>query len=478
MTSKIVGVMDQKTSINWRLNVAAPEDMQSTAVSPETIIARIDRLPVTRWHVIVRIIIGSATFFDAFSVLSIAYVVPALIGLWHIDAKDIGLLFAGGFLGQAIGAITCGWLAERVGRVPMLRASVLLFAIMSILCALSHSYDQLLAARVLQGFGLGAEVPIAATYIGEISSTKNRGRFFLLYETIYPIGLFAVGLVAAWLVPNVGWRWLFAFGVVPAFLVFAMQKYCPESPRWLASKGRLAEADAMLRKIENYVSSYQQLAPISTLSVAPIPTVRSRVSELFGPGYRKRTFVVWGLWLLSFFVTFGIAVWMPSILHTVYHLPLEKSIQLSLIGTLSGLLGCFVMALSVDKIGRVPLFVFGFSLSGVSLLGLSIYHHVPLDIFVMTTAVAYFGANITSVGLYLYTAEIYPTRLRAIGTSVGTTWLRLGSIASPYLVGLVLPLYGISGVLLMFGVVAVAGAILARSGMIETKQRRLEEISP
>lgn len=449
-----------------------------TTMSYATIVARIERLPMTRWQVLVRLIIGSATFFDAFAVLSIAYVIPTLIGTWHIHTAQIGLLFSAGFFGQAIGAISCGWLAERMGRVPILRSSVLLFAIMSVACALAHSYDQLLIARTLQGVGLGAEVPIAATYIGELSSTNNRGRFFLLYETIYPIGLFIVGLVAAWVVPHAGWRWLFALGAAPGFLIFAMQRLCPESPRWLASKGRLTEANQLMNQIEDYVQRYKPLPPVQTTSFPPAPMSQLRASELFETNYRNRTFVVWGLWILSFFVTFGIAIWMPSILRTVYHLQPSESIQLSLIGSLSGLIGCFVMALTVDRIGRVPLFVFGFGISCVALLTLSFYRSAPLDIFVILTAIGYFGSYITSVGLYLYTAEIYPTRLRAIGMSLGTVWLRIGSVASPFLVGLILPFYGISGVLLMFGIVALAGTVLAGRGMIETKHRKLEEISP
>jgi len=452
----------------------APENM-----SQEAIAARLERLPISRWHTKMRIVVGTATFFDAFDVLSIAYVAPVLIGEWHLAPSQIGALLSIGFAGQAVGAIGFGGLAERVGRISAIRLCIAIFAVMGLACAFAQDYAQLCAFRFVQGVGLGGEVPIAAAYISEISRSERRGRFFLLYEVIYPVGLLAVGIVASWVVPNLGWRWLFAFGAAPIVLVFTLQHICVESPRWLASKGRLEEAERVVGRLESFVSKEGTLPLPPMPPLTPVAADRpTRFSELFGRVYRTRTFVAWALWATSFLVTFGLVIWMPTIYRTVYKLPLEQSLRLSLFMTLAGLLGSVAVAFLIDLTGRRFIFTAAFLLSAVPLLVLAMIGGESLASVVVLGALAYFGANMTSLGLYLYTSEIYPTRMRALGASLGSFWLRIASILSPYIVGFVLPAYGVSGVFLMFGCFALVGGVVAAVGMTETRNRILEEIAP
>ena len=121
---------------------------------------------------------------------------------------------------------------------------------MSLVCALAWDYNSLLVFRVLQGIGLGGEVPIAAVYISELTRARHRGRFVLLYELVFPIGLVAASLLGLWVVPNFGWQWMFYIGALPAILALVLRVLLPESPRWLAVHGRPAEADAALSLIE------------------------------------------------------------------------------------------------------------------------------------------------------------------------------------------------------------------------------------
>src|SRR5437868_14808448 len=128
--------------------------------------------------------------------------------------------------------------------------SIVLFAVMSFVCALAWDYNALLWFRTLQGVGLGGEVPVAAVYISELTRAKNRGRFVLLYELVFPIGLVAVSLTSLWVVPHLGWQWMFYIGALPAILALVLRAVLPESPRWLAVRGRNAEADVALSMIE------------------------------------------------------------------------------------------------------------------------------------------------------------------------------------------------------------------------------------
>lgn len=218
------------------------EQTASRAIAPvlraADLLFRIENVPFSRWHTRARIIMGSATFFDAFDALSLAFALPVLIGLWHLTATQIGVLIAAGYLGQFIGALLFGWLAERFGRVPSATMTVGIMSIMGIACAFAGNFQMLFLARFVQGIGVGGEVPVAATYISELSQAHGRGRFFMLYELIFPIGLLAAAQVGAFVVPHFGWEYMFLVGAIPGLFVALLIRRLPESPRWLISKGR------------------------------------------------------------------------------------------------------------------------------------------------------------------------------------------------------------------------------------------------
>ena len=155
-------------------------------------------------------------------------------------------MISAGYVGQLIGALLFGWIGERYGRMPAMIGSIAMFAVMSFVCAFAWDYNSLLWFRTLQGVGLGGEVPVAAVYISELTRAKNRGRFVLLYELVFPIGLVAVSLTSLWVVPHLGWQWMFYIGALPAILALFLRTLLPESPRWLAVHGRTAEAEAAL----------------------------------------------------------------------------------------------------------------------------------------------------------------------------------------------------------------------------------------
>jgi len=224
--------------------MSASESTAPGGGSIDDVVARIERMPISWWHVRTRIIIGVATFFDAFDALAIAFVLPVLVPMWKLNGPQIGYLIAAGYLGQLAGALFFGWVAQRYGRLTAVVWSILIFAVMSLACAFTWDYQSLIVARTIQGFGLGGEVPVAATYISELSRAKGRGRFVLLYELIFPVGLVSTGLVGAYVVPRFGWQWMFVIGALPAFVALFLQRLLPESPRWLATQGRQKEAQA------------------------------------------------------------------------------------------------------------------------------------------------------------------------------------------------------------------------------------------
>src|SRR3954465_13034508 len=153
------------------------------------LVARLERLPVTRRLLLIRIIIGSATFFDAYTVLVIAFAMPSLVKEWHLTPAWVGFILSAGYLGQLIGAVLFGWVAEKIGRLPPLLITIVLFVSMDIACLFAFSGASMLIFRFFQGIGTGGEVPVASAYINEFVGATKRARFFLLYEVIFPIGL-------------------------------------------------------------------------------------------------------------------------------------------------------------------------------------------------------------------------------------------------------------------------------------------------
>jgi len=164
-------------------------DAASARSTVDDIVARLERLPTSWWQVKARIIVGVATFFDAFDALAIASVLPVIVPLWKLTPPEIGVMISAGFLGQLLGALLFGWIAERYGRMNAMVGSIALFGVMSLACALAWDYRSLLVLRTIQGIGLGGEVPVAAVFISELAKAQGRGRFVLLYELVFPVGL-------------------------------------------------------------------------------------------------------------------------------------------------------------------------------------------------------------------------------------------------------------------------------------------------
>ena len=456
---------------------AVRADTREIGPGAAALVARIERLPFTAFHLKARAIVGTATFFDAFDSLAIAYVLPVLIAQWQLNPASIGALISIGFVGQLVGAIFFGWLAERRGRMPALLGSIALYSVCALGAGFAWDYTSLFVIRTIQGIGLGGEVPIAATYISEISKARGRGRFVLLYEMLFAVGLFCAALLGAWVVPTFGWRWMFWIGALPALLILPLRWLLPESPRWLASHGRMDEADQVVAGLEAEATREGRELPPPV--VAPEVAARAtRWQELFEGIYRRRTLVVWVIWAAAYFATYGISTWLPSIYTSVFQVPLAEALRYSLTTQAVGLVGSLCVALLIDRTGRKAWFTGAFFIGGALLLALWLAGVTsPLQVLVLATAANLFVGTI-ALALYVYSPEIYPTRMRALGASVGTAWLRVASAIGPFVMGVVVGSYPLATAFLLFGVVLLLGGVVVALWGTETRGRVLEEVSP
>jgi MFS transporter, putative metabolite:H+ symporter len=199
--------------------------------------------------------------------------------------------------------------------------------------------------------------------------------------------------------------------------------------------------------------------------------------ELFQGIYRRRTFVVWGLWITVYFTTYGLNTWLPTIYRTFYKLSVSDALWNGVITNFAGVLGALLCALTVDRLGRRGWFIGAFILAAIPLLALWILGAQNSFQVVVLASLSFLFVTSNSMLVYLYTPEIYPTRLRTFGTGFASAWLRVASALGPAIVGFTIAGSGVAGVFLLFAVVTIAGAFVAL-GAVETRERPLEEISP
>ncbi len=442
--------------------------------------ARMDRLPVSRLAVRARLLIGAVTFFDGFDQLLIAYALPALRTQYRLDTAATTVIITVGSVGMLLGAVVTGRLADRFGRVKVVTWCLVLYSLTSLLAAFAPGIGWLQAARFLQGIGIGGEVLVAASYISEIIGARRRGRFVLIYELAFVGGLAVAALGSAWVVPQFGWRALFAAGALPVLIAIGLRRV-PESPRWLAARGRFDEADAVVSQFEAAArEQFGTLPAVAEPRPEPVAsTGGANARGLLRGQYLCRTVVVSVLWFVAFLVSYALSSWLPTIYATVYHLPVGTSLVYSTVTTVAGLAGCVVLALTVDRFGRRPGLAVGL-LGAAMVLGVAAVAEpdtaLGVMLFVSTAAIFVYAVNLV---LNLYGPELYPTRSRAAGASIGGLFARLGVIAGPIVTATLVGTNG--GIAPVFGVLAVVSAVgcltVALFGT-ETARRSLEDLSP
>lgn len=439
--------------------------------------ARLERLPFTTYQVGIFGVIATAWFFDSIDLGSLTFLLGPIKTEFHLSAAQAGLLSSISFLGMFFGAASSGVAADWFGRKALFQVSMIFWGVGSISCGLAHDAHSLEWSRLLVGFGMGMEFPVAQALASEFTPASHRGRYIALLEGFWPLGFIAAGLVALWLMPVAGWRGVFIAEGVPAVFLLIVRRVVPESARWLADRGRIAKADEVLSRIEREVERRYGKALPEPQPLAPIPTRRGwtvRFAELWSALLLRRTLMLWALWFFALLGYYGLTTWLSALLQQS-GFPVTKSVYFTVLISLAGIPGFLASSWLVEAWGRRPTCV-------VMLLGAAIAAYFygtaqsqeHLLGFGLVMQFCLFG--MWSV-LYAYTPELYPTRLRATGAGFASAVGRLGSVLGPFAVGLALPTVGHAGIFAFGAGAFICAAVAVLLFGVETKGRRLEDIA-
>ena len=436
---------------------------------------RLDQLPFTRRHL--RVLTGSGIGWalDAMDVGLISFVIASLAVQWSLEPGQTAWIASIGFVGMAVGASVGGLLADRFGRRQVFAITLLIYGLATGASALVGGLAALLVLRFLVGLGLGAELPVASTYVSEFAPARMRGRLIVILEAFWAVGWTAAALIGFLVIPasDDGWRWAFALGAIPAAYALVIRWGLPESARWLARRGRLTEADEVVRSFE-VAAERSNPAPAETRADEAPPvavSARERLASLWSAEFRVRTACLWLVWFCVNFSYYGAFIWIPSILVSQGY-DLVRSFGFTLIITLAQLPGYAVAAWLIEVWGRrITLSVF---LAGSAISAL-MFGTASAEWSVIATGMALSFFNLGAWGaLYAVTPEMYPTSLRATGSGWAAGIGRIASIVAPLLVPLLLVL---GGVPLLFVVFAIFFATAAAGawGLVDRRGRALDD---
>jgi putative MFS transporter len=436
--------------------------------------ARLDRLPISRFHFNLLALIGAGMFLDGFEIYLQGSVLASLVGTgWSTPAMNANFISAT-FAGMVGGAWFAGVCGDRYGRRFAYQINLLVFGLAAIAGALAPTMSWLIAARFVMGLGLGAEIVVGYVTISEFVPPKSRGKWGAALATITNSALFFSALVARVVIPNFGWRWMFVLVGVGALFVWFLRRSMPESPRWLEARGRDAEAEAVLRKIEQQVAPNGNLPPPVATPTAPAPA-RSLMA-LFAPGLVMRTLLGSVMLIALNTAVYGFIAFLPTFM-VKQGMNIVTSLNYTTLMMFGGPVGALIGLVLSDRVGRKPVIV-GFSLLAVAFGALYPQMVDPTLVtlmgFLLITAIYV----LVAIGWSLYVPELFPTELRMRGSGFCNTAGRLMTILTPQLIVPLFAAAGINGVIgLVAGLLLLQAVLIGLFG-VETRRKTLEELTP
>ena len=445
-----------------------------------TISARIERLPFAHFHKHLLLMGGLGYMFDAMDAAVLAFILPVLRTAWDLSSLHVGLLGSSTYIGFFFGALLAGTLGDLIGRRLVMMWALALYCVASLASALVDSWQPFFAARIVAGIGTGAESAIIAPYLAEFVARRLRGSFTGSLAGFFSFGFVAAALLGYFIVPAhaQGWRIVLVITALPVVMLLWWRRALPESPRWLESRGRIAEAQAALDRIEAEFLRRGLALPepeSGPAAAPPVPgTLAGNFKALLSGRQTRVTTMTWIMWLSITFSYYSFFVWIPGLL-VQSGMSITKSFAYSIAIYCAQVPGYFSAAWFNERIGRQATIASYMLLGGLSAMGLAFAQG---DAQVMAAGICMsFFMNGTYAGVYAYTAEVFPTAVRTTGAGLASAIGRIGAIVSPILVGYLYPKFGFAGVFGTTTVVLLLGASVVVVMGVPTRGRSLEDIA-
>ncbi len=477
------------------------------AISPGAVIARQDRIQVWSLPYLFVVVIGLGflfTFFDIFDInvsfiQTCTQIVPKCTPETASDALGLPVLL--NLVGYVIGALILSPLADRFGRRDMLLVTMVLTGLGSLFTAFTNDYTTFTIARTITGVGIGADLAIVNTYINEVAPREGRAKYTSLIFTLSACGAFLgiwlglllttpptpfpLGLPFALASETFtsGWRIMYIIGAILAIIGVLLRVQLPESPRWLISQGRVEEADAVVRRMEERVTQGGKQLP-KALDELPVPPAQKGVpySQIFtNPLYLRRTALLLVVWFVGYVTVYSFAAGFTTILASLKYPPPEAGL-ITAVGTIGFIIcGLFAYAFS-ERLERklwLPIAAVLTLLGGILIAVAGEFSSptaTPVVAFI-GAIVVFFGFNLWVPMTYTWSTENYPTRARTTGFALVDGVGHVGGGIGLLVIAPILPKIGPLASFLLIGGFLVASAIIAQFGEA-TRGKRLDIVSP
>ncbi len=461
--------------------MATADHMDASLIS-----ARLDRLPATRTIWIMILMLSLGQFFELYEQLLTSYIAPGLVRSGILSATTPGLFGTQGiasfiaalFSGLTIGTMACGFVADKYGRRTIFTFSLLWYAAASAMMAFQTTAFGLNFWRFISGIGLGVEMMTIGAYLAELSPKHIRGRAFAVALAIGFLATPAAAFFSYLLVPNApygidGWRWVVGIGVLSAVAVWWLRLRLPESPRWLAQKGRVAEADAILTRIEAQVAKDigQALPPIP----APEPIIaRASFKDMWVAPYGKRTLMLTMFHVIQSIGYYGFANWVPTLLIS-QGIAVTSSLLYGTIIALAAPLGPLIGIFVADKFERKHVIVV---MAGVNIVcGLIFSQMTHAGGVIVMGVLLTIAGNMIAYTFLVYQQELFPTGIRARASGFVYSWSRASTVFNSFVIAFFLNHYGTTGVFLFIAAAMVAVMLIIGIMGERTRNISLEKLS-
>lgn len=408
-----------------------------------------EKLSRLQWRMIITA--GTGFFTDAYDLFVIGVVTALLMPVWHLSTIQVSLLNGAALISAAFGAIVFGWFSDKFGRKKMYGFEVLVLFIGAIVSAISPSYIWLLISRLVVGFGIGGDYPSSAAVASEAAHRKNRGFIVLLVFAMQALGMIVGPLVASFLlvmnIPHeIAWRVLIGLGAIPAASVFYLRRTLTETPRHLLEQEIPYEVSRVISDLTGHENHEEAKPKIKLMS-------KKWLMYLLGTA---------GAWFLLDVAFYGNSISSVWIINSIIPgATLAKHILISaLIFLCFAVPGYFFAAKYVDRIGRKPLQILGFTVMGICYLLIAkiVGGHDIINLFVCIFGISFFFVNFgPNTTTFLIPSEIYPSAIRARAHGISAATGKLGAFIGAFFLPIFLQHYGLSWTMIAMAIVSFIG---------------------